>query len=263
MADVSEKVLAKLKDEVRALLRRAAALEPKALRKGEALAPTATKLGGTPYAEAGDAWPTCGSCQQGLTFIFQGNLADLPQDASRGRARRGLFSFFYCRPCRTWGDDEEAEAGAWALRRYADPRDEKAVTLTDTSPAKAQLRPCRVDLSAVPSLPDWDGLGEVYAPALEKRLRRVERDEPEELYARLVEEELGAELEVRTQLGGYPKFIQSADVPECPTCDAAMGLLAQVDSEEAARLMWEDTGSVMLFACDKHPSRTALRLQSC
>jgi uncharacterized protein YwqG len=215
---------------------------------------SSTKFGGMPYAERGDAWPMCG-CGRGLTFVFQWNAADAPHP----RAGAGLYAFFYCHECGSWGDLPADVKDAWAIRQYAAPDESRSVALEDRSPTEHRHTECSCTLSKAPSLPDWDGLGELSDEAAELSAE-LKEDEPWEPYSEIAEEILGGEPDYRTQVGGYPRFVQGADFPECE-CGQRMSLLAQIDSEDEAVVMWGDSGCVYLFTCDKHPKQIQMRLQ--
>jgi uncharacterized protein YwqG len=241
-----------LRKQVEALVRQCTVVEPHASE--EALPPTATKFGGAPYAERGDTWPMCG-CGRGLTFIFQWNSVHCSHDPRAA----GLHAFFYCHECQSWGDLPADAKDAWAVRHYAAPADAKAVVIEDRSPTENRLTECACQAATVPSLPDWDGLGEV-AEEIAELSAKLDEDEAWEPYSEAAEQILGGEPDYRTQIGGYPRFVQGADFPECE-CGQRLSLLAQIDSEDEAGLMWGDSGCIYLFACEKHPKQIQMRLQ--
>ena len=245
--------------KVRALLAKAVVAEPTKLRKGEAVSLIATKFGGLPYAERGDEWPVCGGCGEGLSFIFQANLAECAA-AERGK---GLFAFFYCHSCSSWGDIPPELTDAWVVRRYEAPSEAKAIEMEDTSPEDARTRACSVKLATVMSLPDWEGVGEI-APEVSDMSAELNDDEPWEPYVSAAAELLGEHPDnddFRTQIGGYAKFVQGAVIPECAKCNHAMRLLAQIDSADEAGLMWGDAGCVYLWECERHPQGELVQMR--
>jgi uncharacterized protein YwqG len=253
---------------VRLLVRPAILLEPFTPRPGQTLAITQSKFGGTPYAERGDAWPICGGCGKGLAFIMQAHLDECEKAAATegdepkpdDDRRSGLVVFFYCQQCSSWGDIPADLKDAWVVRRYDTPSESKAVELADLSPADLRTKPCAVMISPAVSLPDWESLDTV-DPELSNLSASLDHDEPWEPYSSACTEVLGEEPSCRTQIGGYPSFIQGANFPDCSECGQAMRLLMQIDSEDDAGLMWGDAGSVYLFECPKHPKNVQMRLQ--
>jgi uncharacterized protein YwqG len=225
------------------------------IKPRQQLPPTSTRFGGTPYFESPDSWPICGGCNHPLTFILQWNLADCPHSQSTC-----LFTFFYCHECGSWGDIPADLKNACAVRRYPNPSDAKAKLLEDDSPEQSRTKECAVKLELIQSLPDWEGLSDI-APDLAQLSAAADENEPWAAYQTAVEELLGAEPDFHTQIGGYPHWVQGADIPECKACSKSMRLLAQIDSEEDAGLMWGDSGSVYLFECSAHPDQIAMRLQ--
>jgi uncharacterized protein YwqG len=258
---------ATLDQRLKQYLTTAIALEPYKPKRGQQLTASQTKFGGQPYAERGDAWPICG-CGQGLTFIMQANLDQCIRGATtegedpplHGQRRSGLFTFFYCHACSSWGDIPPEAKDAWLVRRYPSPSDARAVAIDDRSPKTDRTIPCAVFISPAQSLPDWETINEL-DPALAAAIGKLNDDEPWSAYEAAVERIAGEQPGGRTQIGGYPSFIQGANFPDCPTCRKAMRLLAQIDSEEAAGFMWGDAGSVYLFDCADHPDKFDMRLQ--
>lgn len=244
-----------LLDIIRPLLLPASRISTVGLPRGLSSPITSTKFGGHPYAELDEDWPICGGCEEGLSFIFQCNLAECPHQKATG-----LFTFFYCHECSSWGDIPPELENAWLVRRYKSPADNKAVELEDASPKKARTNECSVKMEIVQSLPDWDTINDLL-PAAAELSTKSNKDEPWATYQKTVEELLGGEPESTSQVGGYPHWIQSAESIECEKCSTPMRLLGQITSEEEAELMWGDAGSVYLFECPKHPDQVQMRLQ--
>jgi hypothetical protein len=192
---------------------------------GADLPPLVTKFGGTPYLAPGEAWPKCatGSCYP-TTFVCQIDLAATAL-GPLGPAR--LIQLFACYECgrRQW------------LTRAALPPRREAVPVPE---ARAFVPQCAVAFETVPSLPDWDTIDQ-FAPGVSDLSVAMNRDAPWEGYARAAAD-LGVEFELRTSVGGYPKWLQGNDWP------AGKRFVAQIDSEAAAELVWGDHGLLYLFA---------------
>lgn len=244
-----------LTDLIRPLLLPASIITPTKLRRGLSAPITSTKFGGHPYAELDEDWPICGGCEEGLSFIFQCNLAECPHQKAQG-----LFAFYYCHECSSWGDIPPEIEDAWLVRRYEAPAANKAVELEDASPDNARTKECSVKLEIVQSLPNWESINDLL-PAAAELSAKSNKEEPWAAYQKTVEELLGGEPEINSQIGGYPNWIQGAESIECEKCKTRMRLLGQIDSEEDAGLMWGDVGAVYLFECPKHADQIQMRLQ--
>jgi uncharacterized protein YwqG len=242
---------------VRKLIKRAWHVEPEAVDEPSVLGPTATKFGGTPYAEQGDSWPICGGCDQRLAFVCQFNLAECGNDEL---GHKGLYAFYYCHACSSWGDLPAELKNAWQVRYYPAPAETKAVDLQGDSQEDGAAIPCRVVLSQIDNLPSWDEIGDIDVD-MSNASAAANPEKPWAAYRAACEEVLGGEAEFSTQVGGYAVWVQSAETLTCPACRKAMVLLAQVDSEEEAGLMWGDAGSVYLLVCPAHPDAVQMRLQ--
>jgi uncharacterized protein YwqG len=108
----------------------------------------------------------------------------------------------------------------------------------------------------VDSFPDWEDLGSKASDSFSE----INEDEPWEAYEAAVKS-LGGETEFCTLVGGYADWVQGTDTPVCDHCQSRMNLLAQIDSEPEADVMWGDSGLLYLFYCDNHPRDVRLLLQ--
>ena len=213
-----------------------------------------TRLGGLPYAEAGEKWPVCEECTKELAFIGQFRLPD----SGHGSLPWGsLLTFFYCWHCSSWGFDGEKRT--WEIRTHRSPAAEKAVICVPLGASERPIKPCRAETVAEQSLPAFDGL-EYWSPRVEELCCQENPDEPWEVYFAALEE-LGISGDVTSMFGGYPQWIQGDETPDCPECDERMQLMVQIASEEAAELMWGDAGAVYLFSCPSHPEARRIVLQ--
>jgi hypothetical protein len=170
----------------------------------------------------------------------------------------GLFAFFYCWECFPQEDGSEP-AGAWVVRLYPDPQDRKAISLEPPSEEPVQTTPCAVTMQLCRSLPDWDGIA-VWCPEAADLSAQAAPGEPWQPYLSTAEQLVG-EAGYTTMIGGYPLWVQSEATPDCPLCGQRMELLAQIDSERAAGIMWGDSGLVYLFVCPDHLSEIRFEMQ--
>jgi len=215
----------------------------------------ASRLGGTPYEEGGENWPSCAECGRKMTFFGQINLDLLPAIGAPGS---GIVTAFCCDTgCGAW--DGHAAKGLWAFRRYANPAAKRAppVFLGPTIEA-AQLR-----AEEVVTFPSWEDTAELYP---EIRLLCVAeaglRDPPRALYQAACLT-LGGYREIGHQVGGWPQWLEGSGAARCPLCGTPMQLLWRIDSLGAKGLRFGDTGLIYLLACPKDPDETLLRTQCC
>ena len=248
---------------LKGLTRPAAAAELHPLRGGPDISPIGSKFGGRPFAVAAEAWPMCGTCGQGLTFVFQCNLAALPEECRQdlgGPAADGLFAFYYCHSCGSWGDVPGDAPGAWIVRRYEKPVETEAATIEDLSPPDTRTRPCACTFASELSIPDWEEYSDM-EPVAAVGATPADRMDAARAYHRACEELVGVSWISKTRVGGYPFYIQGSVWARCRECGSRMRLLAQIQSEEDAGLMWGDCGSVYLFECPAHPREMQMELQ--
>src|SRR5881296_1731575 len=101
---------------VEPLVRKATALKLTKTDESTSFSKIESRFGGPPYAEAGEVWPICKGCEKPLSFICQVNLRQLKHPEIDGV---GLFTFFYCWPCRPWGLRRySGQLGCTALQRF-------------------------------------------------------------------------------------------------------------------------------------------------
>lgn len=229
-------------------------LEPKSGRNLDTPA-ARTYFGGQPYAESGDAWPSCPTCQKELSFVCQARFSETKFAPPNGI---DLFTFFYCWECSPWGLDDEPP-GQWVVRFYSAPSDERAIRIQRKTNDEYETTPCSVDIKSAKSLPDWEGI-DVYCPEASALSAELNDDEPWEAYTELLQKITGRD-DYSTMIGGYPRWVQSESTPKCPQCHHLLEQFAQIDSEDEAGLMWGDVGCVYLFCCREHPSEVRFELQ--
>lgn len=239
---------------VKPLARVATKLEPKQVRNWESLPRTSSHFGGAPFA-LGEEWPVCPTCKTSLSFICQINTASGYHQSPEGVA---LFTFFYCWECFPWGLTGEVK-GVWVVRTY--PKlDEKNSTII--APPRDQTQPtkaCEILEERILSFPDWEEIHSWSSAAVEVATK-ANPDEPWEAYESAVEA-LGGFTDYATMVGGYPRWVQGESTPECEACRSGMRMLAQIDTEDEADVMWGDVGCVYIFYCPAHPKETGLELQ--
>ena len=238
---------------LRPLAKVATKLTPRKVMDGEVIPLLGSHFGGQPYVEIGERWPSCPTCKIDLTFICQIDVASGFHKKPKGI---DLFTFFYCWECGPWGLDDEIE-GTWIVRTYSEPRDVFAKPIRPSGPEPYPPDVCLTDSEKVNSFPDWD---EIDSRCKEAAESFSDMDEPWDAYEAAVKS-LGGETEFCTLVGGYAHWIQAEGTPVCDHCQSRMELLAQIDSEPEADIMWGDSGCLYLFYCINHPRDVRLTLQ--
>jgi uncharacterized protein YwqG len=237
-----------LDDMLKPLVSRASALR---VQKASApLSRIASKFGGVPYLESGEAWPQCQTCKRPLSFICQ---LDLRETSHPARDRIPFFTFFYCWNCFP-GGPPGGEQGEWVVRKYANPGESKAVAIQPPGQVE-HASECSVSFSECLSLPDWDG-ADLWCPDAGDLCCEVNNEAPWEEYRAAVER-IPGEQEIQSRVGGYPHWIQGEATPD------KAEFLAQIDSKHDAGIMWGDVGCVYLFLSKGSEPRVSLNLQCC
>jgi uncharacterized protein YwqG len=245
--------LAHAADRILALARPAIRLTTRAAREGWPVG--ASRIGGHPDLPAGAEWPSWNGRR--LSFLAQVNLEELrPYACGRSLPTEGLLQFFYDPEQETWGFDPK-DRGSWAVLFQA--------SLQGLQPTLGGRRfpGCRVTMTEVTTLPPWEShdfeqLG----------LTKKERD----AYLGVTDalEDAHPEPALQHQLLGNPAAIQGDMQLECQLvshglyCGDLSGyndprsrqlepgasdwrLLFQLDSDDAADMMWGDCGRLYFW----------------
>lgn len=191
-------------------------------------------FGGMPYFEEGMTWPETESGHP-LRFVFQlfaNDNTELPRGVK-------LIQFFY--------DEEEypscTDESGWLVKIYNELNFAKQVVLA--RPNLLDETPyCEILIESGLSLPDFEAI-ESYRPQIKELLNRFSVTEPWEVYEQVCEKLTGSSY-YQSQLGGYPRWVQSESTPLNSKGKKAQ-LLFQIDSEDNADIMWGDAGLVYVF----------------
>jgi uncharacterized protein YwqG len=194
---------------------------------------TKSHFGGQPYFEKGEKWPKAKNGNY-LEFVFQiynENNIVLPENIK-------LIQFYYDFDAFPWNTNDDG----WLVKIYTNINKEN-VEIIEKPKEHDKVNYCEVEYENIKSLPDWEGMEnyDVNAKILSCELNE---EDPWENYEKIVEKLVG-EPETRSQLGGYPLWIQGNEQPDSD-------LLFQIDSEENAGLMWGDAGLIYVFYNDKN-----------
>jgi len=204
-------------------------------------------IGGDPYFEAGEVWPTNPETGQPLELIFQ--LVNL-DGAMPWPFEAQVVQFYHNYH---WGelpfDDGHAPLDC-CVKTYPCLRPAHLAQV----PRPAALPPIGfsyIRTQAAPSLPDDDELADL-APELQALCEQVDPEDWREAYRAAVTE-LAGEPDLGSWVGGYAQWLQGA----YPTGTFWL----QFDS--TAEFAWGDAG-LLYFCVDAHdPSTISFQLQSC
>ncbi len=211
-----------------------------------------TRFGGSAYSEKGDKVPVCEGCGKPLTFIFQyRDKYDKDLNPSGD-----LHSVYYCFDCTPIGRPEE-EKGQWAVISHKNPDVSKFVEQKEN--ISTILNPTSCSLSRVFVLPDYETVENNYSEIAEL-CEEIDPEDPMSAYEE-AGNAVGCLMEPSTTIGGYPIWIQGEGSQVCPNCKGEVKLAVQIDSEEAANLMFGDAGCLYVFKCPKHKDGYVVEMQ--
>jgi uncharacterized protein YwqG len=217
-----------------------------------------TRLGGRPSLPPGVAWPRWNGVP--LAFLAQIDLAETPRDAPRqGLPDSGCLWFFYVADQSTWGFDP-ADAGSWQVV-YATqrPRDEPASPPTDL-PEDALIGEVRLTFRRIDTLPSAERAGVDIEPfeeddfeALDAATAAPFEGRPRHQMGGYPGPQQGDAMELECQLVSHGLYCGDASGYEDPRAAALSGdagswqLLLQLDSDDAAGVMWGDCGRLYFW----------------
>jgi uncharacterized protein YwqG len=190
-------------------------------------------FGGQPYFETGESWPADkkGKPLQFVCQIFNEDELNLPDTVK-------LVQFFYDFKSKAYSTEDDG----WYVKIYGGLdldrviKIDKPTTLDDT-------RYCEITFEEVRSLPDWEGI-DIHDPEAANLSALLDKEDAWAPYEKTSEKLIG-KTPYRTQLGGYPKWVQGEETPILS--DNLMDLLLQIDCEENAGVFWGNIGMVYVF----------------
>ena len=216
-------------------------------------------FGGDPSPAPVTNWPTCAQCSKPMQFFLQLDLAALPQDFSLPTTS-GILQLFYCSSddgsCETWEPFSGTHHIAVRRKNSGD-----VLRPTEVTPLTQRFITDWTPFSDSPHPEEHESLGLSYDYDFPNNIVSVKCNDP------ILEfENLNIDLDVAEsisnatngdKLGGWPYWIQGAEYPNCPQCDATMNLVFQIDSEDNLPYMFGDIGCAHLTQCPKHPETLA------
>lgn len=191
-------------------------------------------FGGRPYFDKDEVWPI-NKKGKPLSFIFQvynDGVINLPKEIK-------LLQFFYDWDEFPWDTKDDG----WLVKIYkeVDIHNCKIIECPDII---KKPKYCEIKFQEVLSLPDWEGLDTYNNDAFNMSCE-INVDDPWEPYERVLSELVG-EQDYRSQLDGYPKWVQG-DNTFIDNNGKPLRLLFQLDSEKNANLMWGDAGLIYVY----------------
>ena len=215
-------------------------------------APGVARFRGAMTLDAGEAWPTCGSCGRPLAGLFELDRAGLPDPTLRADDCVQLFA------CESWSNDEPGSAdcivGAWLARRHA-----RGTPRHETPPgASAGAHPPTsvVSWTERSELPPIDVVGARLDECSEETLDALVRmaggalsDDPFDAY-RAFAEGRGERSANRHKLGGWPTFVQEPVRPwarQLFQLERGAPLHANFGDVGAAHLLLTSSGTLDFF----------------
>jgi len=189
-------------------------------------------FGGQPYFEKGEEWPKTKSGYP-LGFVFQifNTKNALPENIK-------LLQFYF-----DWNDSPyTTEEDGWLVKIYENINTNNFVLLKKPE-ENDHVNYCEIKLKTIKSLPDWEGI-DFYCENASNLSVVLNPEDPSSHYWQTSCKLIG-EQRIKSQLGGYPYWLQGNDAPE----DRDYQFLFQLDSleDEVEGLYFGDCGVVYVF----------------
>jgi len=210
-----------------------------------------SKVGGTPWLPAGEAWPGCPGCSQPMQLMVQLNLETLASGAL-GSSGGGLLQVFYCTStdplCEMDTDAGLPGPGRSKLVRVVHPSGAGAAVRAPAFPGLSGTLASRriVGLKSIQDFPDFNEL----TGGLIALLKGSGVNPPD--YANTMPFD-------GDKLGGFPRWTRMPAYPRCPSCQQEMSeLVVQLASGGVVGWQWGDRALAYVLRCPDHPERVEL-----
>lgn len=246
--------------ELQALVRNAIRIKTIPVTDEALLPPGTSKFGGLPDLPGDVAWPEWNG--EPLAFIAQFRLEEVaPYDLERLLPATGMLYFFYEAQQSTWGDLPGDKGSARVLYYGGDTARLRGTPFPETLHEWGRdYPPCRLELSSEASMP---GKQSMYIDELNLSDEELDAYEGLRQWMKGPDEDFAGH-----RLFGYPQAIQGDTMQEeCALATGGMSvgspqayqteeaealkktapewqLLLQVDSDDAAGMMWGDAGII-------------------
>ena len=226
---------------------------------------TLSWFGGEPANRSDSDWPSCAQCKTPMQFFLQLDLSTLPEEFEYP-IRKGLLQLFYCS-----SDDGACETWAHFTGTHAISINELNSEITtrnnDITPLKQNKIASWKRIDDLPHVEEHRFLGVQYDYDFKKNRVSIECKE-HDLHFKHIDIDSNpadsiAEAASGDKLGGWPYWVQSAEYPNCLTCNQQMSLLFQIDSNDNLDYMFGDVGCGHLTYCQNHPEIFAFGWACC
>jgi hypothetical protein len=226
---------------VRSIGRPATRLEVLPLASGEELVATATKFGGSPYAETGDVWPTW----QGRPYDFFAQI-DFQECFDPPSPAVDLMVIFGSWSALESGDLAE---DACLIRGYFNPSVSKAIELKrpECVPSDYRIRPCRVRMSRMLTFPS-SVARLLHVPEIADLVSEFSL--PEAAYIRSLKWIGYGSVEYASRVGLYPTWVHGDTMD-----DDDLVFLTQLAFEPKANNCIGDAAPLYIASHRSNPSR--------
>lgn len=196
-----------------------------------------TKLGGCPDVTDGFVWPTWGDTY--LSFLAQVNLSKLDQSAlaDHGCPTEGLLSFFYAPDAMF----DIYDNGSSVQVYYCDAQELSRIAIPDQVPEQWRFSVCSLKDKLEWTVPDSETYEIQKILGMGWSNNREDFDLYWETFLPKVSTEFIQEEHPRHRLLGNHDAVQSGYVA------GGYSLLLQIDSDDAAHMMWGDVGKLYFW----------------
>jgi len=215
-----------------------------------------SKFCGAPALAPGERWPCCDVCRSPMPLFLQLNSQDLP--AEFGQPFDGLLQLFYCVSDDCGGGSYKPFEGKKLLRIIQHPQDPDVPNIPREFAADF---PCKAitgwkELSDLPDSDDHEELGLHYRYNASLRTVHIECPSLGVVFDNISDDacEAIAKAIRGDKLGGWPRWVQGMEYPNCPKCSRRMRYLFQIDSQDNIPYMFGDCGRGHITQCLDHPN---------
>lgn len=262
----------------------AAALEPwLALHRREAWVPLyegdgppgISQFGGRPLLRPQEEPPLCRACSRPLHLVLQLDGRETP--AASPWTGPQILQFFYCNDCQVAADGWEPFSRSHHLR-VLDVADGNPDLSAEGQPPWIPAWPAMPirgwkATRETPHLAEQESHGLLRVRSSDKKRETLTCAAPPLSVSDVVpwaKDEQGRELwdllgmaADGEKLGGWPYWVQGAEMPACPRCARPMVYVFQIDSDAPVPINLGDAGCGHLFRCALHQDTWAFSWECC
>jgi len=240
---------------------------------------TTSKFAGKPWLSQGESFPYCDCCNSLMRFFFQLNLEQIPNNI-KGKFGNGLLQFFYCVDC----DDSQpfskshlvriielkGEPAEYELPHFQDAWTDDSLVRKSNGQFPAKII---VNWKETTDYPDWIDMESMGITLDDKELEQENlsyfSDLKREYHLRSQKSEIVDNVMYeekifpdKDKLGGYPRWVQDPEYPNCPQCNCSMDrLIFEFASDDNIPYLWGDVGTGYFLQCPEHKKQVTFLWQ--